>query len=328
MSNQPLVSVVMTVFKRTEYLEEAIQSVLNQTYKDFELIVTDDANTVAASTICQRFASDTRVRYRSNPNILGAPLNVAAAMRETQGEFVTIINDDDLMEPTMLEKLLPPLQSDPKCVLSFGDHWLMDASGAILPEATEKHSRCGGRSNCPEGFVADPFAGALRGMIPLVLGTIFRRAVYQENWLIPDVAGAYDYWLALRFSLAGGNLYFANERVMRWRTHGNSESARLDPEKARCGVYMFQMLLAENIPPGKRAIVKMKASQSFFILGRDRFYFGQKASARQAFWSSCKYQPNFKSLAGIALTCLPKKIGEIVLRRWKHGWEISQRLTA
>lgn len=315
---KPLVSVVMTVFKRTEYLEEAILSVLNQTFKDFELIVTDDANTEMAHTICRCFASDARVRYRSNPEILGAPLNIAAVIKEVQGEFVTIINDDDFMEPNMLEKLLPPLQNDVQCVISFGDHWIMDSSGKLLLEASEKNSQICGRSNLSKGVVKNPFGVALRSTVPFVMGTMFRKSVYQEKWLSADVAGAYDYWLALMFSLAGGHLYFVPERIMRWRTHANSESAREDPEKARCAVYIFQTLLAEKVPTVDRAFIQNNLSLALFALGRDQLHFNHLASARHSFWLSYKNRPNFKSLAGLLLSCLPNGFGSHVLRQWRR----------
>ena len=250
--NKPLVSVVMTVFKRTEYLEEAIKSVLNQTFKDFELIITDDANTEAARAISQRFSYDTRVRYRSNPTILGAPLNMAAALKEAQGEFVTLFNDDDLMEPDMLESLLPPLQSDPQCIVSFGDHWAMNCSGEILPELSKKRSHDSGTANLPVGEIKTPFSLTVRAAASFVMGTMFRKSTYCEDWLPVEVAGAYDCWLAMRFSLAEGRFYFTPKCVMRWRIHPNSESARRDSEKAICSVYIFKSLLLLKIPDDER----------------------------------------------------------------------------
>lgn len=316
MRHRPRISVVLTVFRRTDYLEMAIRSVLNQTFADLELIVTDDANTESARRICEEFHCDKRLRYRSNPNVLGAPLNIASAMKEAQGEYVTIINDDDSMELDMLEKLLAPFLNDEECILSFGDHWIMDDTGAIMHESTERNSQSCGRSNLSKGLVKNPFSLALRGAIPFVMGTLFKRAAYQENWLTPAIAGAYDYWLGIRFSKAAGNLHFVPERIMRWRTHPNSESARLDADKAKCAVYIFEALLRENIPADERKFVKRMASQNLFTLGRDRLYFSQNASARHAFFASYKYQASFKALAGVALSCLPGKIRRLALRQF------------
>ena len=129
--SDPVVSVVMTVFRRTEYLEEAIRSVLSQTFVNFALIVTDDAASEEARGICDKFMYDARVRYRCNRETLGAPLNIAAAMDEVESALVTIVNDDDVLEPDMLAQLVPPMLADPKCALAFGDHWLMDRNGAL-----------------------------------------------------------------------------------------------------------------------------------------------------------------------------------------------------
>jgi len=104
----PLVSVILTAFKHSQYLDAAIRSVLAQTMTDFELVVTDDADSKTTRTSCHRFWQDRRVRYRANSQRLGALMNIASALREVRGEFVTILNDDDQMEPDMLEALLPP----------------------------------------------------------------------------------------------------------------------------------------------------------------------------------------------------------------------------
>ena len=87
----PLVSVVITVggihFNRTCYLEEAITSVLRQTLPSLELIVTDDSDSEESKLICAKFEADGRLKYRSNPRPLGAPLNVAKALDAARGKY-------------------------------------------------------------------------------------------------------------------------------------------------------------------------------------------------------------------------------------------------
>src|SRR5438045_7355438 len=129
---QPLVSIILTVFNRTTYLEEAIKSAAEQAYSNLEIIVTDDSNSQLIRAICAKCESDSRITYRANASTLGAPLNVRAALQEASGDYVVILNDDDVMEPFMIDTLMPPLESDSSCIVSFGDHWIIDQSGHIL----------------------------------------------------------------------------------------------------------------------------------------------------------------------------------------------------
>src|SRR4051812_23389763 len=94
-STSPKVSVIVTVFRRTRYLREALHSALAQAIADIEIIVTDDSASADIEAICASMADD-RVRYRSNRPTLGVVLNVQAALREARGEYVAILNDDDV----------------------------------------------------------------------------------------------------------------------------------------------------------------------------------------------------------------------------------------
>ena len=181
--NAPLLSVILTVCERTQYLEAAIRSVLAQTVSDLEVIVTDDADCETTRRICGRFSDDRRLRYRANSARLGALLNIGAALREARGEFATVLNDDDQMEVNMLEALLPPLVKHKNCVLSFGDRWMMNSSGRTLRQLSCATSELRGLQNLTEGFVQAPFSLALRSGILIGMGIMFRREALRQEWL-------------------------------------------------------------------------------------------------------------------------------------------------
>lgn len=325
---QPLVTIIVTVFNRTEFLQEALQSAVDQTYHNLEIIVADDANSEHVRSICRNFANDARVRYRSNASTLGAPLNIRGALEDCSGKYVAILNDDDVMEPFMIETLLPPLQASKGRVVSFADHWIIDSRGTLLPEATERNTRFWRRDRIAAGKIDKPFRIALRGGIPFVMGTVFRKAACSREWLVPEVEGAYDSWLAVQLALGGGDFYFNPTRVLKYRVHEKSESARLAAEKAKAQVFVFSKLLSDPRTYSERQYIRRTLAHFFFVLGRDRLYFDECSSAREAFARSLKQRTSAKALLGTLLTWIPRSLQRPILRLWRVSRGIEAELPA
>ena len=106
-STAPLVSVYLPTRDRASCLAQAIESVLEQSERRFELIIVDDGSCDETPTICARYASrDHRVRYLRHESSLGAPVARNRALAEARGQFITGLDDDDLMLPRRLESLI------------------------------------------------------------------------------------------------------------------------------------------------------------------------------------------------------------------------------
>ena len=176
-----------------------------------------------------------------NYSTLGTPLNIAAALREARGKYVTILNDDDLLEPQMLQRLVPPLEANPNVVAAFGNHLVMDADGMVLTDETEDLMRARGRNRLKPGPVPDTSAFAVRLGMMVGMGCVVRRSALDPSWLVSEVAGAYDYWLAIRLGQAG-DFYFVAENVMRWRWHANSVLSTVSPDICNGEIYIYETL--------------------------------------------------------------------------------------
>ena len=100
-----MISIITPVFQSERYLEKLINSILNQTYRDWELLLIDDGSTDGSAEICDRYAQkDKRIRvfHKANGGVASAR-NQAIEM--SRGEFLAFADSDDWVEPDWLERL-------------------------------------------------------------------------------------------------------------------------------------------------------------------------------------------------------------------------------
>lgn len=108
----PLVSVILPVYNGAQYLEEAIQSILTQTYKNFEFIIINDGSTDNSAQIIGKFLNDPRIRVFEQSNKgLAATINRGIGLSE--GIYIARQDQDDISYPTRLEKQVAFLESNP-----------------------------------------------------------------------------------------------------------------------------------------------------------------------------------------------------------------------
>ena len=102
----PKVSVVVPVYNVEEYLPECVESILGQTFTDFELIVLNDSpeNLEQEKVIKEYAAKDKRVKYIKNPKNLGIPRSRNKLLQCANGEYIACMDSDDIALPTRFEK--------------------------------------------------------------------------------------------------------------------------------------------------------------------------------------------------------------------------------
>jgi glycosyltransferase involved in cell wall biosynthesis len=131
--SQPLISVCLPTFNGERFIASAIESVLAQTHQNLELVITDDGSSDTSVEIAKKYqAMDARVKLHSNSERLRAVLNYNKAVQLSSGEFVKLFAQDDLLEPTNLERCVNALSANE--ALSFvttAKLWI-DENGAPL----------------------------------------------------------------------------------------------------------------------------------------------------------------------------------------------------
>ena len=118
---QPFFSIVMPAYNAERYIEQAILSIQNQTYSDWEFIIVDDASQDTTSEIVQRYAAqDTRIRLHTRSQNGGVSMARNSGMKEAKGRYLWIADADDYAEPNLLEIVHQSLQENPAQYVVFG----------------------------------------------------------------------------------------------------------------------------------------------------------------------------------------------------------------
>lgn len=99
-----LVSIIMPSYNTAGYIKETIESVISQTYEDWELIIVDDCSTDDTDKIVSHFLKDERISYIKNEKNSGAAVSRNRALREARGKWIAFLDSDDLWLPEKLEK--------------------------------------------------------------------------------------------------------------------------------------------------------------------------------------------------------------------------------
>jgi glycosyltransferase involved in cell wall biosynthesis len=116
-------------------LDAAIESLLAQTYSDFELIISDNASTDGTEEICQSFVKlDSRIQYRRSEVNRGAAWNFNRAFQLSRGYYFKWAAHDDLQHPWFLQRCVSVLEQDPSVVLSFSRTQFIDDDGMPIRE--------------------------------------------------------------------------------------------------------------------------------------------------------------------------------------------------
>lgn len=129
-NQEPLVSIGMPVYNGENYLREAVDSLLAQTYTNFELVISDNASTDCTQAICEAYeASDPRVRYYRNAVNQGAAANYNRVFALAEGKYFKWAAHDDIHAPGMLQHCVDVLERDESVVLCHVKTLIIDEHG-------------------------------------------------------------------------------------------------------------------------------------------------------------------------------------------------------
>jgi glycosyltransferase involved in cell wall biosynthesis len=207
----PTVTVVVPVYNAAEFIAEAIDSALAQTYRDAEVIVVDDGSTDATPAILAGYGD--RIRAIGRPKI-GLPAARNTAIAAARGSLIALLDGDDFWEPAFLERMVATLSAHgPEVVGACAGSVQIDRAGRVLDNST---------------YLPPPAFG-LRDLVPsnaiVVSATVLRRDALLATGSFDEQMDACEDWeLWLRLALEGGSYVGVRERLCRSRRHGSNLS--------------------------------------------------------------------------------------------------------
>jgi glycosyltransferase involved in cell wall biosynthesis len=126
----PALSIGLPVYNGERYLRQSIESILGQTFRDFELIISDNASTDATGQISQEYAAkDARIRYSRNPANVGGANNSNITFRLARGRYFRLAAHDDICAPRLIERCIEVLEARPEVVLCHSGIIAIDEEG-------------------------------------------------------------------------------------------------------------------------------------------------------------------------------------------------------
>lgn len=181
------VSIGIPVYNGERYIAQAIESLQAQTYRDFELVICDNASTDRTREICASYAArDARIRYYRNETNLGAAENHRRVFEFCSGEYFKWAAADDLCGPEFLARCLEVLDRQPSVVLAYPRSKLIDAQGEVLSEYEDRLHLTSSRPS--ERFsqlfqrlrLCNPMYGLIRAHL-------LRRTALMGNYIAGDI---------------------------------------------------------------------------------------------------------------------------------------------
>jgi len=207
--NAPLVSVIMPVFNAQEYVHQAIQSLLNQTYTNFELLLLDDGSTDNSLAIAKSF-DDSRIQIFSDGINKGQPTRYNAGVQMAKGKYIAIAHADDVALPNRLAETVVFLEENEEYGIVGGQVELIDNQGNKLQR---KYGIAGDHDFL---FLHQLFA------CPLMHTTILaRRELLLKHPYSLEFDSCEDYEIFTRCSLVT-KMYNLNQPLALYRLHQNN----------------------------------------------------------------------------------------------------------
>lgn len=262
------VSVVITSYNYDKYIKDAIESILNQSYFDFELVIIDDCSTDNSVKIIKQF-EDERIKFIQNEENLGLKSSMQKAISYCSGEWIAFLESDDLWLPDTLEKRLACAEKYPQVgiifndVLEFGDEdWLLAVKNNF-----DRVRKILSKKTFPKNIFYDI---NVHNLILTFSSVMIKRELFENVSFETPIDALLDWWLYIHIAY-NTEAYYMKDKLTKWRQHKQSYIMRKKKSKfkmanieAYLDVYKTKNLGVKFLPFLVFSIVQMLFSRAKF----------------------------------------------------------------
>ena len=209
-----LISIIMPYFKKQKYLKQSVNSILSQSYENFEIIIIDDELSLESKSVLSKISKlDKRIKVISNPFNLGAGLARNNGIKIAKGEFIAFCDCDDLWSENKL-KLQLEFMNKNNYEFSFTSYEIINDFGKKIGERLAKN--------------IITFNDLIKSCdIGLSTVVIKKELFKNKNFCFPNLKTKEDYVLWLKFAKQGVNIFGLNNKLSVWRKSENSLSSSI-----------------------------------------------------------------------------------------------------
>lgn len=221
------VSVIVPNYNHARFLRQRIDSILAQTFQDFELILLDDCSTDESRSILSSYAGDPRVRIEFNNANSGSTFKQwNKGVRLARGEYAWIAESDDYADPHFLERLVPLLNLSPQIVFAYSRSWRVSSTGERNGFAgshlSDLHPQRWATDHIADGYHECCEYLLVANSIPNASSVICRTAVYHQVGGADEelrLCGDWKLWASMALL---GRIAYTAEPLNYFRTHNSS----------------------------------------------------------------------------------------------------------
>ena len=241
---QPLVSVCIPAYNNAGYIKDTIDSILNQTYQNIELIIVDDCSTDNTAGVIEAIG-DSRIKLYRNEKNLGMTGNWNHCLELATGEFVKLVCADDMIDQNAIEKEAKAMMDNPTASLVESDTRLVDINGKKTG-AFKRYHKSGlvdGKKLAKKALLIKDFYGA-------PVNNLIRKSALEQTGGFDDTFTYildFDLWVSLS---CAGDVYIIHELLNSFRIRNDSNTGVLIGEKRDVYVAEHRHLIEKHAAAG------------------------------------------------------------------------------
>ena len=285
----PLISIVIPTHNRYKLLKNAINSVVNQTYKNWELIIIDDASEDETSNIVSDYGKN-KIKYYYNEISKGGSGSRNVGIAVSKGEFIAFLDDDDEWFPEKLEKQLP-LFNDKKVGLVYSGVKLVFLNYNLSYETTPNK-----RGNAYKDVLVKNYIGG-------TISVILRKNILPDSkWFDENIPARQDYDLWIRVTkICKVNFVTEPLAIAYYRNKIDRISTNLDNHKV--AIEMINKKYQKNISIMLSEKEKLiRTAFQYFFIGSQAIKNYNCKDARKYYWKAFKTKKNLKAIISYLLS--------------------------